>query len=235
MVGVDVTGEELIEQLKLLQGQGTDKAVSDAALARRLGMTSPALKALKSRQEVGADHVAKLMMKTADHAVEEAHASAIKPIVEFFELDPVETATGASWRLFSTKIDGVEHPYRQGLRTLLDSHHGIYVFHDSRGRALYVGKAKRQTLWAEMNAAFNSSRALQNVRMVEHPERRQEFRSSDEVRRKIRPVTVGLPDVATYMSAYSVTDRLINELESLLIRSFPNDLLNVRMENFGWN
>lgn len=228
-----MTGTELIEQLKQQYRTG-EKAVSDAALCDALGITRPALKSLKDRQELTSAEVAKLMLKASSTAVDDGQSDAITPIVEFFPLDKCETSHGVNWRLFSTMVDGVEHPYRRGLRDLLDSHYGIYLFHDSRGRALYAGKAKRQTLWVEMNAAFNSSRALQNVRMVAHPERRQDFRSSDELRRKIKPISVSLPEVAMFMSAYSVTDRLINDLESLLIRSFPNDLLNIRMENFGW-
>jgi hypothetical protein len=55
------------------------------------------------------------------------------------------------------------------------------------------------------------------------------------MRRQIRLRAVPLHDLAAYLSAYRVVDGLIGELESLLIRAFANDLLNVRMEKFGWD
>ena len=114
------------------------------------------------------------------------------------------------------------------------AHHGIYIFYDSRGRALYAGKTRQRTLWQEINSAYNRDRSVQQIRRVKHPERRQNFRRSDEKQRQIRLRTVPLNDLAAYFSAYNVVDGLIGELESLLIRGFANDLLNVRMENFGW-
>jgi hypothetical protein len=76
--------------------------------------------------------------------------------------------------------------------------------------------------------------SVQQIKRVDHPERRQEFRTSDEKRRQIRLRRVPLHDLAGYLSVYHVADGLIGKLESLLIRGFANDLLNVRMENFGW-
>jgi hypothetical protein len=80
----------------------------------------------------------------------------------------------------------------------------------------------------------NRDRSVQQIRRVDHPERRQSFRTSDEKRRQIRLRRVPLHELAEYLSAYQVAEGLIGELESLLIRSFANDLLNVRMENFVW-
>jgi len=38
--------------------------------------------------------------------------------------------------------------------------------------------------------------------------------------------------INSYMSAYHVPDGLIGKFEALIVRSFANDLLNVKMENF---
>ena len=156
--------------------------------------------------------------------------------MEFFKLAPTDSRNGARVEIFGVHNErGNEHPYLSGLRHELEQHRGIYIFHDSRGRALYAGKTRRQTLWREINNAFNRDRKdLQKIRRVDHPERRQDFRTSDEMRRQIRLRSIPLYDLATYLSAYKVSDGLIGELESLLIRSFPNDLLNARMENFRW-
>ena len=36
--------------------------------------------------------------------------------------------------------------------------------------------------------------------------------------------------MASYFSAYKVDDGMIGDVEALLVRSFANDLLNIRME-----
>jgi hypothetical protein len=128
------------------------------------------------------------------------------------------------------------HPYLAGLKRELEAHRGVYVFYDSRGRALYVGKTKSQSLWKEINLAYNRDRdpRLQSILRVQHPERRQDFRTSDEMRRQIRPINVRLHELAQYVSAYQVADEMIGDIESLLIRSFPNDLLNKKIENLTW-
>jgi hypothetical protein len=85
-----------------------------------------------------------------------------------------------------------------------------------------------------MNLAFNRNRKdVQEIMRVKHPERNQAFKTSDEKRRQIRPHAVALHQIASYVSAYKVADGMINELEAMLVRSFANDLLNVRMEHFG--
>ncbi|MES3154259.1 hypothetical protein [Sphingomonas faeni] len=69
---------------------------------------------------------------------------------------------------------------------------------------------------------------------VNHLQSRKDFRTSDEVSRQIRSVNVRLHELAEYVSAYRVADAMINNVESLLIRAFPNDLLNKRIENLAW-
>jgi hypothetical protein len=48
-------------------------------------------------------------------------------------------------------------------------------------------------------------------------------------------VNVRLHELAEYVSAYQVADEMIGDIESLLIRAFPNDLLNKKIENFTWS
>ena len=67
--------------------------------------------------------------------------------------------------------------------------------------------------------------------------RNQPFIPACDQRRRIVECNVYLADIATYFSAYSVADEFIDVAESLLIRCFPNNLLNKRMEQgvFGNN
>ncbi|MCW2397965.1 hypothetical protein [Sphingobium sp. B2D3C] len=47
---------------------------------------------------------------------------------------------------------------------------------------------------------------------------------------KIKKQAVALHHIASYASAYEVPDGLIGKFGALIVRSFTNDLLNVRME-----
>jgi hypothetical protein len=85
-----------------------------------------------------------------------------------------------------------------------------------------------------MNNALNRDRGdVQSVFRVTHPEAKGHFAESGEKIRQIRSQGVKLHDMAVYVSAYEVASGLIDTFESVLIRSFANDLLNVKMEKFG--
>ena len=88
-------------------------------------------------------------------------------------------------------------------------------------------------MWKEIKLAFNRERGdVQNIRRVRHPERNKIYRTSDEKARQIVDQVVPIHELAAYFSAYEVADGLIGEVEAMLVRSFANDLLNVRMERF---
>ena len=90
----------------------------------------------------------------------------ISPLVEFYPIDLTLSRRAANWELF----DANSSTYAAGLKNALEAHHGIYVFFDSRGKSIYVGKAKRQSLWMEMNSALNRKRKnLQRMMLVSHP------------------------------------------------------------------
>lgn len=227
-------GAEFIEGVKRKLEETGMENPTDREIADHLGITRHALRNWRGRKTITVRQMVGLLFRTERRAVEKAQKQAIRPIVEFFKLSPSDSSGGARTEIFSVREgDGKEHPYLRGLRNELEAHHGIYVFHDSRGRALYVGKARQTNLWGEIKSAYNRDRSVQKILRVKHPGRRQKFRTSDEKRRQIRPRTVPLHDLSAYISAYHVSDELIGELESLLVRSFANDLLNVRMEKFG--
>lgn len=160
----------------------------------------------------------------------------VRPIVEFFPLDWVESKRGAKYEIFSEYLDedGNAHRYNEGVKNELRTTSGIYLFYDSRGRALYAGRAVEQSLWAEMNNVYNRSRdEVQKIKLVNHPIRNVAYSSATESGRKIIKNSVKLHDLAAYVSAYEIAPKdLIPMFEALLIRAFANDLLNARMENF---
>lgn len=155
--------------------------------------------------------------------------------MEFFEIDGCNSKRGASRELFSVQdTSGQKHPYLTGLKEELDSKNGVYVFFDSRGQAIYAGKAQKQSLWTEMKQAFNRERGgLQKIKRVIHPVSKVEYKTSEEKERQIVEEVVPLSELASYFSAYEVDNEMIDDVEALLVRSFANNLLNKRMERFS--
>ncbi|QDR27038.1 helix-turn-helix transcriptional regulator [Pseudomonas aeruginosa] len=96
-----------------------------------------------------------------------------------------------------------------------------------------IGKAREQSLWKEMNLAFNRPRAIQKIVLVPHPKRNQTFSPGHEKLRQPKDTQLELCDLAYFFSAYQVVDGMINDLEALMVRGFANDLLNVKMETFA--
>lgn len=199
-------------------------------LAPILGMTRPALDNWSnSKEDLTPLRIANAVHKARNAAIKDAQRRTIRPIVEFFCLDKSPSRGGAKYEIFSASGG---HPLPKGLRDELSQSKGIYIFYDSRGHALYVGKAKKQSLWNEMNNAFNRERETQKIMLVCHPERRQSFRSADQQERRIIRTSVFLHDLAHYFSAYEVDDGMINDMEAFLVRGFANNLLNKNMERF---
>ncbi len=211
------------------------KVSTDRALADKIGITAQAIQNWKNRKTVTERQLAGLIYSSRSAGAINMQTKAIRPIVEFFRIEKSESRQRANYELFGTKNeDGDIHPYLDGLRKELEKHKGVYIFFDSRGQAIYTGKARRQSLWKEMNKAFNRPRGeVQKIKRVSHPIRRQPYRTSDEKARQIIDQVVRLSELASYFSAYQVADGLINEMEAMLVRSFANDLLNKKMERFG--
>lgn len=231
-----MNGRDLIDHVKRSISAEGSSPPTDRALAKHLGISVAGLANWRSREIVSAKQMASLLGCVAKAAKRCAQTEAIRPVVEFFQIQAAAVGTGDNWKIFDVGNGNTSHPYLAGLKHEMETHRGVYVFYDSRGRALYVGKTKSQSLWKEINLAYNRDRdpRLQSILRVQHPERRQDFRTSDEMRRQIRPINVRLHELAQYVSAYQVADEMISDIESLLIRSFPNDLLNKKIENLTW-
>ena len=220
-------GSDLVKELKRKLSIKTDRA-----LAVHLGMTEIALGGWKrATKPVTARQVANAIEKASKVAVAKSHDATLRPIVEFFPIDAIESTGGMKYELFPTKRD--DNPLHIQLRSALSKSKGIYIFYDTRGRAIYAGKAKERSLWSEMKDAFNRDRDTQSVYRVKHPARRQQFKPSYDLPRQPISTQLRLNDLAAYVSVYEVDKAMINNLEALLVRGFANDLLNVRMEKFG--
>lgn len=225
-----VTGAQLISALKKKLRTSTD-----TKLASQIGLTMGGIQLWKNRKSFTARQLAELVHKVSTTAAKNFRANALRPIAEFFPIDVVESKQKKKLEIFGAQMEsGRTHKYLGGLRDELKASFGVYIFFDSRGRAIYAGKARKQRLWNEMNAAFNRDRgSLQKIRRVAHPARNQAYKNSEEKARQIVERVVPLCDLASYFSAYEVADEMINDIETMLVRSFANDLLNKRMERFG--
>jgi hypothetical protein len=151
--------------------------------------------------------VVNLMEKASKAAENRLVEEAVVPLLEFFPINkPVQTAKG-NWHIFSPTSD----TYLTGLKKCLEQAHGIYVFQDSSGRAIYAGKALRHPLWSEINQLFNKDRGeVQSIKRVEHPTNRAGYDGREE--RQIKKVPVALHEIARYVTAYKVSTGLITKL-----------------------
>lgn len=222
------------ELLRHLKRKMKDEAVSESELAQLLGIKPPALSHWrKDSTELTPLQVAGALANAHRAAKSHVHSNAIKPIVEFFPIDPVPAGRlGKQLAVFTTDANAGKH--LTGLyEELVAAKSGLYVFYDSRGCALYAGQTKKQNIWKELNLAFNRTRRAQVATLVRHPERDVAFRPAHEKVRQPTDINLKLHDLATYFSAYGVVSEMVDDLEALLVRAFPNDLLNLKMEKFG--
>ena len=217
--------ENLIAKLKEKAG-----LKSDAALAKFLGINQPSLIGWKSKgvSELQLANafmsVKKQALTLQAEAIKKAHAESIRPIIEMYPIqkDGVEQAKPA---VFAAK-----GKYRKGLyEALVAETSGVFVFYDTRGRALYTGQTK-SNLWNEMNLAFRRQRKGQDIMLVTHPVTEKEFVPANEKVRQPHDHNLHLYQLAAYFSAYAVLEDVVDAVEGLLIRAFPNDTFNTKME-----
>ncbi len=164
-----------------------------------------------------------------------AKSQLVRPIIEFFELQGVDSKRGVNAEIFADVWEGKTYRFLSGVKRELQAARGVYIFYDSRGRAIYAGKAEAQSLWKELNLAYNRDRGdLQTIKRVSHPINDVAYNKVREVRRRITRQQVTLYHLASYVSAYEVRPTsMIAMFEALIVRAFANDLLNKKMETIG--
>jgi hypothetical protein len=212
-----IAGVDFIQFGKKRYSKSSDKDIADL-----LGISQPSLGNWRKNG---------LTISSLYQVLEKAkHAHTKKivtPIIEFYPIKQAESRQGSSYEILPR-----DQLVAKALREELEQNNGIYIYHDSRGSAVYVGKAKEQMLWKEMNLAYNRKRGdSQSIRKVAHLSINR-FVPEDERRRQITPHKVLLHHIAVYFSAYRVDKVFIDSLEAAIIRMFPNDLLNKRIERF---
>lgn len=221
-----MNSKELVDELRRRFGEPNNRH-----LAQHLGISYETIsKWSNTPVTLTVKQVCNLLEKAKMAGIREAHLSSIRPIVEYYPIDASESKLGASWEMFNSDVSGNKR--QEKLKAVLKSTNGVYVFYDSRGTPLYVGKAKDQCLWDEMKSAFNRDRKTQKIRTVLHPENGSGFSPAYDSPRKIEWKHLQLCQLATYFSAYEAHPDMINRVEALLIRAFANSIMNARMETF---
>jgi len=222
---------ELVEELNTKIG----KSHSTSDLACMFGISTSTVRNWNSQEkDLSPQQVAALVLGSRDSAVTGAQIDLVRPIVEYFPIEPSESDRGTRQLVLDKNKEN--SLYTQGLVEHLKKNSGIYIFYDSRGCAIYVGKAREQSLWTEINLAFNRKRDVDNITLVRHPEGNTKFQPGTEKLRQPKEMDLKIGDISRYFSAYAADYESIDPLEALLIRGFANSLLNERMEKFiRWN
>lgn len=217
--------ENLITRLK-----NKAELTNDAALAKFLGINQPSLIGWKKNgvSELQLANAFMSVKKKAEavqaEAIKKAHAESIRPIVEMYPIqkDGVDQD--------KPEVFVANGKYKLGLyQALAAEKAGIFVFYDTRGRALYTGQTK-SNLWNELNLAFRRTRRGQNIMLVQHLVAEKDFVPANVKVRQPRDHNLHLYELAAYFSAYAVFEDVVDAVEGLLIRAFPNDTFNTKME-----
>ena len=146
-----------------------------------------------------------------------------KVVVELFEIE--WSPSNSRGFLNSTRSDHVD------LIDVLSSSVGIYAFYNSEMEIIYLGKTN-VSLWSEMQSAIVREMPHYKRYRVQHPRGRFKATTSGRAR-KLQLRNMSVWEAARYFSAYAVDPEYIDEIEKLLIRVAPNDILNRRMEGNG--
>ena len=195
------------------------------ALGNALGLTQGRISQVRSNKKLlTAKQVAKFFGKAIIHKVGDEFFNAVVPLVEFFEIHRTKTTHNVSWLPFDVKK-------QNALKTLLSDAQGIYAFYNSEGEIIYLGKTMGQTIFKEMNNAYNRDFPSYQILTVNHPWKK--FKQSDNGTRQIKKRNAHLHETARYFSCYKVSEELISPLEALLIRVLPNNLINVKIEKLN--
>lgn len=220
-------GINFVEQLKNQFGCN-----NDADLARTLLKTAQTIYGWKQNTNLSPLVIARIIKESTEASyengkrelnqkIEENISNAIKTIIEYIPIRPVHKSGQKSVTIQAA--DGYGH---LRIRGKIENKNGIYIFYNSSCCPVYVGKAKHTKLWAESNSAYCRVYKGQFYGVnysTEYQKQRETYSLSKR--------DVNLYDIVSYYSAYEVNEHLIDKVEALLIRSFINDLSNVKVES----
>ena len=225
------TRGKLIKKLKQHFGipNGTDTALANylgATSRKRSSWKTKIAKWRKNPEPLSDTEILNLVKDIKDASI---HKEVIKTIVEYFPVEKVESKGGKKYEISPPDDDDIKRKWDALRKDLEKTKTGVYIFYDSSGRAIYVGKtaAKTGSLWSRMKSSFNhdQQKSRQLYRIDHSPD-------AKPYAQKLGPKPVQLHELAKYFSAYKVHEHMTHNIEALLIRSFADNLMNKKMENF---
>jgi DNA-binding Xre family transcriptional regulator len=213
-------GKEVFGQLQKKLGISTARE-----LAQKLGFAEATLCQLQEKN-LKPITISTIICNTIKATQNELATTGVKAIVEFYPISKCESSHGIKME-FLDKHNTDEKVY-SALRAELSMRSGLYIFYNSEGKLLYIGKTKGKTnsLWDEIKSAYNRERVPQILYLT-----RTRLSDSAPFTSKIKNENVFLHDISAYFSAYYVHDSLIDIIEALLIRITPNNNMNDRIES----
>lgn len=210
-------GSELIDELKAEFGASTSRE-----LATCLGGSPANMDNLNRLETVSAKRTSRLVKRARDAVADDW----LSVITEFHPIEKTRSTGQKKWEI----LDAKSRDNQQLVDTLKDNI-GIYLFYDSTGGVIYVGKTKAKSgLWYEMKSAFNRRNVDNPIYRVRPSRRKNVLMSNDGQHPPITRDIVPIHETAAYFTAYQVDLLFIDQIETLFIRAIPNNLTNVRIE-----
>lgn len=169
--------------------------ITQAQIANAMGVNQTTISLWSKGGEPSKANLKKLIELFRKH-----HATTlVRPVLEFYAIHPAQN--GKSWD-FSPEQEVIN-----SLKSKLELRAGIYVFYDSSGKAIYLGKTETSLY----NEAKQRLKAVPN-RAIYLP----------------TTTKVGvMAHRARFISAYEVAiPAAIKNLETFMLRAFANNLLN---------
>ncbi len=217
-------GKEVFGYLQKKLGTNTARE-----LAQQLGIAESRLCQLQEKQ-LKPMTISTIICNTIEATHNELATTGVRAIVEFYPISRCESTHGKRKEFLDKQ--NIDTSTYSALRTELSTKSGLYIFYNSEGKLLYIGKTKGKTnsLWDEIKSAYNRERDPQKLYMTN-------TRLSDfsPFTSRIKKQNVYLHDISAYFSAYQVHDSLIDIIEALLIRITPNNNMNDRIESIERN
>lgn len=174
-------------------------------LATKLGVSWPKIQYWENKKPTNII-VRNIVRSVRNSAVK----NSVRPILEFHKLHHDHGHKDDTLR---KKIDNKD------VCEKLKQTKGIYSFYDSNGRIIYVGKTEKNSLMTEMSQAYGKVRTNYTRKLLGSG-------------KKLKVHKLRIEDTADFVSAYEVDPFAIGNMEALLIRMIPNDIVNTKTENF---
>lgn len=177
---------------------------SQAEISKYLGIQQTQLSYYQNSNQAGAKALKGMIQSYHRFKITDLIKKVISPILEFKKIKP--TKFSSKYILLPT-----EHN-KDALKELLEKKLGIYLFYNSQGKNIYIGKTEKD-LYAEITQQLG--------------------RTIEIYGENLKRTKVQQGEITSFITAYEIRPKsLIKDIEALLIRSYANDNTNLKMENF---